>query len=892
MPGSAASIAARAMELSGVDPGRARVTAAEALREARAEHDAAAACMAERALGLAARQAFEIDSALGHLRRAVRIAERGGLVLQAAQARVQLSGILAVRGEFPAALREADRASPTLRGGDLALLQAQRAFILQMQGRLADALEGYRLVLPAFRRSGDTFHEAKALHNRGLLHYHLGALGAAEVDLARAAELWTGLGNQRETADADQNLGCVLVRQGRLPDALARFDRADAYFAAKGILDPVGLRDRCEALLAARLVAEARRTAEQAVAGLAARGLAPFLAEAQLLLSEAALLDGDVAAARDAATAARKGFAGQRRARFLALARSALLRVAWASGERSPRLLADARRTARALAVAGWTVPALDARLVAAQLALDLGRVRTARAELAQATAARQRGPVELRSRAWHAEALLRLAGGNRAGAESALRAGVRMLGRYRAALGATELRASSSMHAAGLARLGLRLALADGDARRVLRWAERWRASSLQPHPVRPPGDRELAGDLAQLRRVAGELGEAVQAGRDTARLRARQAALEEAVRRRARQAPAAGLYQPGVEPALGSLRAALGERALVELVELDGQLHAVVVTAGRTRLRPLGPVGQVAGELDGLRFALRRIAHGHGGPSSLDAAAQALAAAARGLDDLLLDPLRPDLGDRPLVVVPTGALHALPWPALPSCAGRPVAVAPSAALWCAATTRPHPPEPVPGAPAGTRPAAAPDRTVLVAGPGLPEAAAEVADLHDRYPGARRLTGEAATVHAVAGALDGVALAHVAAHGRFRTDNPLFSALELADGPLTVYDLEALRAAPLRLVLAACDAGLSEVRPGDELMGLAAALFTLGMRTMIASVLPVPDTATRPLMLALHDRLRAGLEPADALAGVQAGAAASASSWAASVSFVCFGAG
>src|SRR5256885_10857576 len=40
----------------------------------------------------------------------------------------------------------------------------------------------------------------------------------------------------------------------------------------------------------------------------------------------------------------------------------------------------------------------------------------------------------------------------------------------------------------------------------------------------------------------------------------------------------------------------------------------------------------------------------------------------------------------DRPLIIVPTGSLHALPWTALPTCAGRPVSVTPSARLWLAA--------------------------------------------------------------------------------------------------------------------------------------------------------------------------------------------------------------
>jgi CHAT domain-containing protein len=139
-----------------------------------------------------------------------------------------------------------------------------------------------------------------------------------------------------------------------------------------------------------------------------------------------------------------------------------------------------------------------------------------------------------------------------------------------------------------------------------------------------------------------------------------------------------------------------------------------------------------------------------------------------------------------------------------------------------------------------------------------------------------------------VSAALDGAGLVHIAAHGRFRADNPLFSCLQLADGPLTVYDLEGLRRAPRTLVLSACDSGLSAVRPGDEVMGLAAAVFSLGTATLVASVIPVPDDATRRLMLAFHRRLQAGDTPAVALAAVRGAGAADP----ASAGFVCFGSG
>ncbi|MGI8685653.1 MAG: CHAT domain-containing protein, partial [Acidimicrobiales bacterium] len=482
-----------------------------------------------------------------------------------------------------------------------------------------------------------------------------------------------------------------------------------------------------------------------------------------------------------------------------------------------------------------------------------------------------------------HAEALLRLATGDRRGACAALHIGLDVLDRFRAGLGATELRANATGAGVELAGLGMALALESGRGQSVLRWAERWRAGALLLGPVRPPEDEALATSLAELRHVAKQAGDAASAGDsgELPALLARQAALERVVRHQSRHAP--GASSPGTSPpSPKELAAALGPAALVEYVVNDGGLWAVVVAGGRTALRDLGALGAVTAEIDALRFALRRLAYGIGAPSSLDAADQMAVSAARRLDELLLGPLGIAGSDgAPLVLVPTGPLHALPWATLPSCRGRPVSLAPSAALWLRATTAPMP--------------AAGGRAVFVAGPGLEHAAAEVAALARRHPDARRFTGRRAGVDAVAVALDGAGLAHVAAHGRFRADNPMFTALDLADGPLTVFDLERLPRPPLHVVLSACDSGLATVHAGDELIGLAAALLAMGTRSLVASVVPVPDDASLALMVGLHRRLRHGDAPAVALAGAQldvTGPAATRRDRVAAAGFVCLGAG
>jgi CHAT domain-containing protein len=149
--------------------------------------------------------------------------------------------------------------------------------------------------------------------------------------------------------------------------------------------------------------------------------------------------------------------------------------------------------------------------------------------------------------------------------------------------------------------------------------------------------------------------------------------------------------------------------------------------------------------------------------------------------------------------------------------------------------------------------------------------------------------TAKAARVLA---AIDGAQLVHIAAHGIFRSDSPLFSALRLDDGPLTVYDLERLRQGPRHLVLSSCDSGILAPAGADEVLGLASSLIPLGTAGIVASVVPVNDLAVVPLMMALHRNLRRGAGLAAALRDARRESrddpVAAATGW----SFVCLGAG
>jgi tetratricopeptide (TPR) repeat protein len=866
-PGALAQALAAA-GLAYTEPTRARRDAESAL--AAAPGDAEVASAAQRALGMAASASGDYADATARLHEAAEIADTAGLPLRAGQARGSLAYVLLLTTGASEALRELDRADATLSEGSAAArLQMQRGLILSEIRRFDEAAASLDQALATLAHAGgDDLLEADIRNNRAIVHLGVRQWAGAHEELNRAEALYEYGGHLGRTAMVFHNRGVVDALRGDLPAALTAFDEAAERYRAAGLYPGLLSVDRAESLLSVRLVAEARAAAERAVEEFSRQRNAVDLVQARVLLAEAALLDGDYATAFAEADRARRSAVKQGRSRWAALAAYLRLQARWRIGAVPPSALKTGTRVAAELADAEWEVQSLDARLMVAQAALRLGRTDLARTHLDLSRSAKHTGPAELRVRAWHAEAILRRADGDRAGAARAVRSGLAVLEQFQASLGATELRADAFAHAEDLARLGVRLAMESGRVGAVFTAAERGRAGALRFRAARPPRDDALVADLAELRQVVTLLRSDDVTERDA--LIARQETLEAAVQDRARHAAGSTGHAQQV-PGTATLRAELGAAVLVEYVELDDVLHAVVFRDGRFTLSRAGSVQAVNEGIDTLRTGLAWLAHGAGSARSMTAVSAMVDDAAARLDGLLLGPVR---GDSPLVIVPTGNLHALPWSALPGCAARAVSVVPSAALWHRARAQ----------------AARAGHIVLAYGPDLPHARAEVTALAGMYADARVFTE--ARVADVLASLEGADVAHLAAHGQFRTDNPMFSALRLADGPLTVYDLERLAAPPRRVVLAACDSGLASVRSGDGLIGLAAALLALGSVSLIAAVLPVPDDASRELMVRFHDQLRAGRAAADALRRARAEIADSGIRAAnvAAAGFVCFG--
>jgi tetratricopeptide (TPR) repeat protein len=877
-----------ALRLAEADPGRSAELAATVARQALDERDLAAASVAERALGLATLHMTgeALDIAFLHLRTAIRLGDRAAAPALAAEARMTLAFALTVRGRPHQGLRELDRALPRLTGVARARALAQRGAILYALDRFDEALTAYRTALPSLRRAGDRLWVQRVLTNRGVLHGYRHAFAAAEADLREAGQLAADLGLDPARALIWQNLGWISGVRGDVPAALHYLDLAERQY--RRLRTKVGwlLTDRAELLLSAGLISEALEAAVAAVKELEREGREIGLPEVRLLLARAATLDGDPGHALDQARRAVREFTRQRRERWATLARFAVLRSRLAGEQRGRVAVPQLEKAAADLAAGRWPVAAMEARLAAAQLAIERGQPGTALRQLELAGRGRHHGPALLRAGAWHGTALRRWTAGNARGSAIAIRTALRILDEHRAGLGATDLRANASRHRVELAQLGLRMAFASGRAARVFEWAEQGRAAHLLLRPVRPPDDPVLADVLAQLRGVAAELTRARGAGRGTTRLVQRQVALELEIRDRLRRQPGEACASAAGPVPARTLAAVLGDAVLLEFVQLDDSLHAVAVADGTVRMRHLGPVAPIRALIDRVPFALHRLARHRVSAGSRAAAVELLSHVAERLDRALLRPFGARLADRPLVVVPTGPLQSLPWSILPSCAGRPVSVSPSATLWFAGRR----PDADPEEGAAGHGAGSAGHVVVAAGPRLPGAraeAAEVAAIH----GTSALADAAATVETVLTALDGAKLAHLAAHGRLHAHNPLFSSLDFADGPLTVYDLERLKRAPHTVILAACDTGRSVVRAGDELLGLSATFLALGTGQVVGTVVPVVDAAAMPLMVAFHRRLVGGDPPPAALAAAQRQVAAGDPvGMAAAAGFVCMG--
>ncbi|MFF1719123.1 CHAT domain-containing protein [Streptomyces sviceus] len=809
------------------------------------------ASVAHQVIGIWQRDWGDMRLALDHLRRARDLGARSESTDREADALAALGVALVHAGRTRQGLASLERGVAVSSGHTRAHILFRRAYASWVLGHHRAALEDVRRAIPVLRQADDVIWTARALTLRATVHLALGAVERADADFTAAEALWDTTGQEHDKADAVESRGLAAYRSGDIPAALRLLDEAQERYAKLGTPTFMLTVRRCEVLMAAGLAPEALTEADTAIKALdGIGGQSTLKAELLLAAARAARHAGDAHTAIARADMAVRLFAGQRRTWWETHARLVLIEARVAAGRGSGRLVADAAAVADRLASFGAPA-APEASLLAGRIALGLGWREDARRHLEVAARSRHSGPPLARMTGWAARALWARAAGSDRRVLEACRRGLDVLDAHRTTLGASELRARATAQGAELAGLAARASLASGGPRRLLVWSERRRATVLSAPPTRPPADPALLSNLTAFREIAARAEGARMEGRPVPTLEREQRRLEREIRSRTLHmrgdAPGDGYrFDPG------RLLERLGDEVrLVELAVLDGRVQVLLCAQGRVRRFEAGLLADAEREAEHVQAGLRRLAH-----PGAEARLPVVEGAGRRLEELLLGPAAAQLGSGPVVVVPPGRLHRVPWALLPSLRERVFSVSPSASSWLRARETAPPPS---------------GRQVLVRGPGLATGGAEVPELAGRHGSATVLEHDDARVPRVLEELDGAALAHIAAHGTFRADSPLFSSLRMADGPLIVHDFERLDRSPYRIILSCCDTARFASVGADELLGLVTALLPLGTAGVVACSAPVNDEAVVPLMLTLHKGLSAGASMAEALRDARA---------------------
>jgi CHAT domain-containing protein/tetratricopeptide (TPR) repeat protein len=215
------------------------------------------------------------------------------------------------------------------------------------------------------------------------------------------------------------------------------------------------------------------------------------------------------------------------------------------------------------------------------------------------------------------------------------------------------------------------------------------------------------------------------------------------------------------------------------------------------------------------------------------------------------LIDPIADLLGAKHLVFAPHGLLHHIPFHALFDGEAYltdkfSISYSPSASVYALCC----------------------EKTVNVSGGSLvlgvadnqaPLILEEVKALSTILPNAKMFVGEAASEGVLRSLGPASRIIHIATHGYFRQDNPMFSSIRLGDSYLSLYDLDHFKLPAELVVLSGCATGRNTVTPGDELMGLVRGLLQAGAQSLMLSLWDVHDASTRDFMIAFYSRLAQG---------------------------------
>ena len=303
-----------------------------------------------------------------------------------------------------------------------------------------------------------------------------------------------------------------------------------------------------------------------------------------------------------------------------------------------------------------------------------------------------------------------------------------------------------------------------------------------------------------------------------------------------------------------VGQLQSALPQDAtLVEYFSAGDRLLAAVINRDEIRILPVTVLPRVTHILQLLRFQLSKFRMGSEYVRKFeDPLLRATQSHLEALYGELIAPLRQYCLGKRLIIVPHGPLHFLPFHALRNgeeylCDDFTISYAPSASVFFACQEKP----------------ASTNTNSLVFGiaderaPQILQEAQSVAAL---LPHSTLRTGDEATSSLLREKGPQTGLLHIATHGVYRQDNPMFSGIRLGDGYLNLFDLYQMRLNADLVALSGCATGMNFVAAGDELLGLQRGLFCAGASTLLLSLWDVHDQSTSDLMqLFYREYLRTG---------------------------------
>src|SRR5229473_346276 len=313
------------------------------------------------------------------------------------------------------------------------------------------------------------------------------------------------------------------------------------------------------------------------------------------------------------------------------------------------------------------------------------------------------------------------------------------------------------------------------------------------------------------------------------------------------------AGLQAPSNVP-LAEIRAALStDTVLVEYFCMQDRVLACVLDRDDLRIFPVTVQSRVQKLLQLLQFQLSKFRLDPQYVSTFqEAMLQSTQAHLKNLYQELIAPVRDLLNAKHLVFVPHGLLHYVPFHALHDGESYlvdrfSISYAPSASIYALCQQKQ---------------ASTSGESLIL---GIPDAQApSIADeaeaLQSILPAAKLFMGSAATEDILRTHGPGSRIVHIATHGYFRQDNPMFSSIRLGESYLSLYDLYHLKLPAELVVLSGCATGLNVIRPGDELVGLVRGLLQAGAHSLVLSLWDVHDRSTKEFMISFYARLRQGI--------------------------------